>query len=178
LLTNLKVAVPLNASTWLFAADNTQASEFSHTRDQTLWPLPKKSFSTGRREHCHNLPNSQAATPQLRSGTSEAWRDAPLVDLQADRGCSVGRPYHVQSDPVVDLSSTAACLDRSPVPFDKKVVSTCALEVGLATGQPQVEISMVEAQPASPHGKSPVVRWNKTLDWSDTTCLVFSLGAI
>jgi hypothetical protein len=156
LLTDLEAAVLSNASTWLFAADNTQASESSYTRDQTLWPLPKKSSSTGRREVCHNLPDLQAATPQSGGATSEAWRDAPLVDSKADRGCSVGsvgRPYYVQSDPVVDLP--AAGLDESQVLFNKEVVSTYALEDPLATGQPQVETSMVEAQPASSHVKSP-----------------------
>jgi hypothetical protein len=152
LLTDLEAAVLSNASTWLFAADNTQTSKFSHTRDQTLWPLPKKSFSTDRRERCHNLPDLQAATPQSGGGTSEAWGDAPLVDFRADRGCSVGRPYYIQSDPVVDLS--AACLDGSQVLFDKKVISTYALEDPPATGQPQVELSTIEAQPASPHVKS------------------------
>jgi hypothetical protein len=154
LLTDLVAAVLSNASTWLFAAHNTQASElFSHTRDQTLWPLPKESFSTDRRERCHNLPDLQAATPQSGGRTSEAWGDAPLVGSRADRGCSVGRPYYVQSDPVVGLP--AACLDESQVLFDKKVISTYALEDPPATGQPQFESSMIEAQPALPHVKSP-----------------------
>jgi hypothetical protein len=153
LLTDLEAAVLSNASTWLFAADNTQTSKFSHTGDQTLRPLSKESFSTDRRERCHNLPDLQAATPQSGGATSEAWGDAPLVDFRADRGCSVRRPYYVQSDPVVDLP--AACLDESQVLFDKKVVSTYALEDPPATGQPQVETSTVEAQPASPHIKSP-----------------------
>jgi hypothetical protein len=76
------------------------------------------------------------------------------VDFQADRGCSVGRPYYVQSDPVEDLS--AACLDESPLLFDKKVVSAYALENPPATGQPQVETSTIEAPPASPRVKSPM----------------------
>jgi hypothetical protein len=137
---------------WLFAADNIQASEFSHTRDQTLWPLPKKPFTTDRRERCHNLPDLQAATPQSGGRTSEAWRYAPLVDFQADRGCSVGRPYYVQSDPVLHLPT--ACLDGSPLLYDKRVLSTYTPEDLSATGQPQVEISMIEAPPASPHVKS------------------------
>jgi hypothetical protein len=154
LLTNLVAAVLSKASTWLFAADNTQALElFSHTRDQTLWPLPKESFSTDRRERCHNLPDLQAVTPQSGSGASEAWRDVPLVDFQADRGCSVGRPYYVQSDPVVN--PPAARLDESPLLYGKKVVSTYALEDPPATGQPQVETSTIGAPPASPRVKSP-----------------------
>jgi hypothetical protein len=153
LLTDLEAAVLSNASTWLFAADNIQASEFSHTRDQTLWPLPKKPFITDGRERCHNLPDLQAATPQSGGGTSEAWRDAPLVDFQADRGCSVGQPYYVQPDPVMHLP--AASLDGSPLIYDKKVVSTYTPEDLPATEQPQVETSMIEAPPASPHVKSP-----------------------
>jgi hypothetical protein len=152
LLTDLEAAVLSNASMWLFAADNIQASEFSHTRDQTLWPLPKKPFTTDRRERCHNLPDLQAATPQSGGRTSEAWRYAPLVDFQADRGCSVGRPYYVQSDPVLHLPT--ACLDGSPLLYDKKVLSTYTPEDLPATGQPQVETSMIEAPPASPHVKS------------------------
>jgi hypothetical protein len=49
----------------------------------------------------------------------------------------------------------AACLDESPLLFDKKAVSAYALEDPPATGQPQVETSMIEAPPASPRVKSP-----------------------
>jgi hypothetical protein len=53
------------------------------------------------------------------------------------------------------VNPPAACLDGSPLLYDKKVVSTYALENPPATGQPQVETSMIEAPPASSHVKSP-----------------------